>query len=163
MVELAFFFVSLRTTYIIPRMTVYKYELEMEDVNYSRSISKQQWQHELTLHCASWLAVNAAWDQTAIDEIWARARQYILTWNFCEARWIQERTSNLRVIFPVYVTLYSGMCLTMSRTNLLSPSQQHELRCGPQIPLQHSNPPTIPFDHNLTYPKGHKLTAIYRC
>ena len=39
MIELAFFFVSSRTTYIIPRMTVYKYESEMEDVNYSRSIS----------------------------------------------------------------------------------------------------------------------------
>jgi len=38
MTELAFFFVSLRTTDIIPRTTVYKYEFEMQDVNYSRSI-----------------------------------------------------------------------------------------------------------------------------
>ena len=73
-------------------------------------VSRNDRQHELTLHCASWLAVNAAWVQTAIDKIWVRAQHYILTWNFCEARWIQERISDLRVILPDYVTLYSGKC-----------------------------------------------------
>jgi hypothetical protein len=98
MTELAFFVVSLQTTYIIPRTTVYKYEFEMQDVNYSRSIYSMllvSSNDSTSWHCtvrADLLLVNAAWVQTAIDRICVGAQHYILTtWNYCEARWIQDR------------------------------------------------------------------------